>query len=77
MEPSIFGFIWKYSSRQQLVILALSILLLPLNYYSYDIPKQIINKALGPDEMPEFWGFTMGRPDLLLVLCGHFPRRWC
>ena len=72
MEPSIFGFIWKYSSRQQLVILALSILLLPLNYYSYDIPKQIINKALGPDEMPEFWGFTMSRPDLLLVLCGIF-----
>ena len=47
MERSIFGFIWKYSKRQQLVILALSIVLLPLNYYSYDIPKQIINKALG------------------------------
>ena len=72
LEPSIFGFIWKYSGRQQLVILALSILLLPLNYYSYDIPKQIINKALGAEGMPDFWGFTMSRPELLAVLCGIF-----
>ena len=52
MEPSIFGFIWKYSKRQQLVILALSVLLLPLNYYSYELPKQIVNRALGSDEAP-------------------------
>ncbi|MFZ1430707.1 MAG: ABC transporter transmembrane domain-containing protein [Geminicoccaceae bacterium] len=69
MEPSIFGFIIKYSGRQQLVILALSILLLPLNYYSYDIPKQIINRALGPNETPAFFGYEMDRLQLLAVLC--------
>src|SRR6478735_5876691 len=70
MEPSIFGFIIKYSGRQQLLILGLSILLLQLNYYSYDIPKTIVNRALGSNEMPSFFGYTMDRLDLLAVLCG-------
>ena len=72
MESSIFGFIWKYSKRQQLVILALSVALLPLNYYSYDIPKQIINRALGSGENQVFFGYSMDRLDLLMVLCGLF-----
>ena len=72
MESSIFGFIWKYSKRQQLVILALSIVLLPLNYYSYDIPKQIVNQALGSNDSPAFFGYTMDRIDLLMLLCGLF-----
>ncbi|MGE3743092.1 MAG: ABC transporter transmembrane domain-containing protein [Geminicoccaceae bacterium] len=72
MESSIFGFIWKYSKRQQLVILALSIALLPLNYYSYDIPKQIVNRALGTDETPTFWGYDLDRLQLLILLCGMF-----
>ena len=72
MESSIFGFIWKYSKRQQLVILALSIALLPLNYYSYDIPKQIINRALGSGDNQDFFGYSMDRFELLMVLCGLF-----
>ena len=72
MEPSIFRFIWKYSKRQQLTILALSVLLLPLNFYSYDIPKQIVNRALGTDETPTAYGFAMDRLDLLMLLCGMF-----
>ena len=48
----------------------MSILLLPLNYYSYDIPKTIVNRALGSNEMPSFFGYTMDRLDLLMVLCG-------
>ena len=71
-NPPIFGFIWKYSRRQQLVILALSVVLLPLNYYSYDIPKQIINGRSAPSESPEFFGYSMDRLELLMVLCGLF-----
>ena len=72
MESSIFGFIWKYSKRQQLVILALSVVLLPLNYYSYDIPKQIVNRALGSSDNQEFFGYNLDRFQLLMVLCGLF-----
>jgi ABC-type multidrug transport system fused ATPase/permease subunit len=72
MESSIFGFIVKYSWRQQLWILLLSIALLPLNYLSYELPKQIVNRALGTDPSPEYLGYTMSRLDLLAVLCGLF-----
>lgn len=72
MEPSIFAFIIKYSWRQQLWILLLSVALLPLNYLSYELPKQIVNKALGSDPNPVYWGFAMSRLDLLWVLCGLF-----
>lgn len=72
MESSIFGFIAKYSWRQQLFILALSVALLPLNYFSYELPKQIVNRALGTDPSPEYLGYTMSRLDLLWVLCGIF-----
>ena len=72
MEPSIFAFIVKYSWRQQLAILALSVVLLPLNYMSYELPKQIVNKALGTDPNPEWFGWAMSRLDLLWVLCGLF-----
>lgn len=72
MEPSIFRFIAKYSWRQQLVILAFSVSLLPLNYASYELPKQIVNRALGTDPAPEFMGWVMERLDLLALLCGLF-----
>ena len=72
MEPSIFRFIWKYSKRQQLLILALSVLLLPLNYLSYELPKQIVNRALGTDEAPTYLGYAMTRLELLALLCGLF-----
>ncbi|MEK0085166.1 ABC transporter transmembrane domain-containing protein [Benzoatithermus flavus] len=72
METSIFGFIARYSWRQQLLILVLSVLLLPLNYLSYELPKQIVNRALGTDSAPHYLGYTMSRLDLLWVLCGLF-----
>ena len=72
MERSIFSFIAKYSWRAQLAILGLSVLLLPLNYLSYELPKQIVNRALGTDPNPDLLGYTMTRLDLLWVLCGIF-----
>ena len=72
MEPSIFGFIWKYSKRQQLVILALSVALLPLNYYSYDIPKQIVNQALGSDDNADLLRLQHGSHRSAHAVCALF-----
>lgn len=72
MESSIFGFIRKYSGRQQLIILALAIALLPLNYVTLELPKTIVNRALGEQMSPEFFGSTFERLELLWILCGLF-----
>jgi putative ABC transport system ATP-binding protein len=50
MQPTIFGFIRRYSWRQQLVILVMTVLSFPFLYASLDLPKQIINDALGQPE---------------------------
>ncbi len=43
MEHSIFKFIWRHSKRDQLVLLAITVLSYPFTYIYLDVPKRIIN----------------------------------
>lgn len=72
MESSIYAFVRRYSWRQQMVILALSAILLPLNYVTLELPKTIVNQALGEKARPVFMGYSFDRLDLLWLLCGLF-----
>jgi putative ABC transport system ATP-binding protein len=47
MERSIFGFTLRHSWRQQVVLLAVIVLSYPFIYLSLDLPKQIIDQAIG------------------------------
>ena len=67
MEPTLFSFIWKYSKKQQLVLLLLTVLSFPFLYASLELPKQIINDAIGaPADTVTIWGITV-TPGSLLV----------
>ncbi|MEJ2120623.1 MAG: ABC transporter ATP-binding protein [Alphaproteobacteria bacterium] len=48
MEPTIFKFIWRYSKRQQLMMLGLTVASWPILYYTLELPKVIINQVIGP-----------------------------
>ncbi|MEM7255297.1 MAG: ABC transporter ATP-binding protein, partial [Pseudomonadota bacterium] len=77
MEPNIFRFIWRHSTRQQLQLLLLTGLAFPFLYWSLNIPKTIINEALGGGDVPyvvEFLGLsvTMDQIEYLLTLCFLF-----
>lgn len=73
MEPSIFAFIRKYSWKQQLLILGLTFLSFPPLYYSLELPKIIINRALGdPDGPWILFGWELERTSYLFALCGLF-----
>ena len=48
MEPTIFKFIWRYSKRQQLMMLGLTVASWPILYYTLELPKIIINQVIGP-----------------------------
>jgi len=73
MEPTIFGYIWRYSRRQQLILLTVTLASFPFLYYSLDLPKTIVNEAIGGDEFPQvFLGFEMGQTQYLLTLCFIF-----
>ncbi|MCB1970593.1 MAG: ATP-binding cassette domain-containing protein [Geminicoccaceae bacterium] len=72
MEPTIFAFLRRYAWKQQVVILALTAFTLPLGYAALELPKLIINRALGTDPSPEFFGYQWDRMELLWTLCGLF-----
>lgn len=73
MESSIFAYIRRHTWRQQMVILGMTLLSFPPLYYSLELPKTIINRALGDQDGPwRFMGWEFDRLHYLAVLCGVF-----
>ena len=73
MEPTLFAFIWKHSKKQQLVLLCLTVLSFPFLYASLELPKQIINDAIGaPGDTVTVLGVTFTQVQYLLILCFAF-----
>ena len=73
MEKTLFRFIWRYSKRDQIILLILTAISFPFLYLSLDLPKTIINKAIGGKDVPEeIFGITIDQIDYLLILSGAF-----
>jgi ABC-type multidrug transport system fused ATPase/permease subunit len=73
MEPTIFKFIWRNSKRDQIFLLVLTALSFPFLYFSLDLPKTIINKAISGKNIPaEVFGVPVNQIEYLLVLCTVF-----
>ena len=73
MEKTLFKFIWRYSKRDQIILLILTAISFPFLYLSLDLPKTIINKAIGGKDVPEeIFGITIDQIDYLLILSGAF-----
>jgi len=70
MEPTIFKFIWRFSKAQQIILLGVTLLSFPFYYYSLDLPKTIINDAIGSTDFPrQIMGHDLGQIEFLLLLC--------
>jgi ABC-type multidrug transport system fused ATPase/permease subunit len=73
MERSLFAFIWKYSKRDQLTLLAITLTLFPLLYLTLELPKQIINDAIGAKSgVIAAYGFEFSQIEYLTVLSAAF-----
>ncbi len=73
LEPTIYRFILKYSLPQQLTLLALTVVSFPFLYYSIDLPKLIINKAISGHDFPQsLLGLDLGQTEYLMALCFIF-----
>ncbi|MEM9044111.1 MAG: ABC transporter transmembrane domain-containing protein [Pseudomonadota bacterium] len=73
MDTRFFTFVWKYSKREQIFILALTFFSFPLVYASLEIPKIIINDAIDGTDFPkEIFGFELEQIPYLLLLCFTF-----
>ena len=72
MESSIFKFVWRYSKRQQIMLLVTA-LSFPFLYFSLDLPKTIVNEAIGGSEFPKVvFGYELDQLDYLFTLSGAF-----
>ncbi len=73
MEPTFFKFIFRYSARQQIVLLVLACLSFPFLYYSLELPKLIINDAIGSENFPKaIWKWEFEQIKYLMILCTAF-----
>ncbi|MCU9836831.1 cyclic nucleotide-binding domain-containing protein [Ruegeria sp. WL0004] len=69
----MFQFIWKHSKRDQLILLAVTSTLFPLLYLTLELPKRIINDAIGAASSTiEVWGYTFDQVTYLAILCAAF-----
>ena len=70
MERTLFGFIWRYSKRQQIIILAMTVLSFPILYMTLELPKWIVNDAISGTDFPkEILGLSLDQIPYLITLC--------
>jgi putative ABC transport system ATP-binding protein len=73
MERSLFSFVWKYSRSEQLILLVLTVLTFPILYATLELPKIIINDAIGAEtRMVDVFGFEITQTGYLFLLCFAF-----
>lgn len=82
MENGLFAYILKYSKRQQIILLTMTVLSFPFYYLSLDLPKVIINDAISGTDFPvdvslDVFGFTvkfatLAQVPYLVFLCLAF-----
>ncbi|MEM9307216.1 MAG: ABC transporter transmembrane domain-containing protein [Pseudomonadota bacterium] len=73
MEPSIFSFIWKYSKREQIFLLFFTVFTFPFLYATLELPKRIINDAIGAESaIVDVWGVDVTQIQFLMILCGLY-----
>ena len=70
MEKTIFAFIWKFSRREQIGLLAFTLFTFPFLYATLELPKRIINDAIGAGtDRIDLFGYTFSQVGFLFALC--------
>ena len=73
MDRRFISFVWRYSKREQIMILALTVISFPLVYLSLEIPKIIVNDAIDGTGFPRIvLGIEFDQVPYLLLLCAAF-----
>ena len=73
METNLYRFIFKYSLKEQLFLLLVTGASFPFLYYSYDLPKMIVNQAINGKNFPkDLFGMPFDQIPYLFLLCGLF-----
>lgn len=73
IPKNVFQFIAQFSLKKQILLCIGSLIILPVTYASLELPKRIINQAIGSsDFLKENTALSIGQSDYLLFLCSLF-----
>ena len=73
MPKSVFAYIWRHSRLQQIILTVITLASFPFLYYSLDLPKQIVNEAIGGAGAPyDLLGVDLTQIEYLFALSGVF-----
>src|ERR671928_1685347 len=73
LPSTIYGFILRYSLREQIYLVVVTLLSFPFLYYSLELPKVIINQAIAGKNFPwTIFGIEFSRISYLVLLCVAF-----
>ena len=73
MDTSLFKTVLQYTRKQQVLMILLSLVAMPILYVTLELPKQIVNNALNAERFPlEFFGYGFDQVTLLMVLSGLY-----
>ncbi len=73
MERSLYRYILRYSKRDQIILVLWTAASMPLIYLSLEIPKLIINRAIGGQDIPQqILGIPIDQIRYLIALCCAF-----
>jgi len=73
LDPTIYGYILHYSLREQIYLVVVTLLSFPFLYYSLDLPKLIVNRAISGKDFPQkFLGVEFDQIPYLVLLCCIF-----
>ena len=73
LPATLFGFVNRYSWRQQVIVTVLALASFPFLYVSLELPKQIVNNAINGKVFPQtVFGLSFGQIDYLILLSVGF-----
>jgi len=69
LERSLFRYIWKHTWRDQVWLLVVTLASFPLIYVNLEVPKRIVNDAIGGKNLPQsLFGVEITQVGYLMVL---------
>ncbi|MFG6527627.1 MULTISPECIES: ABC transporter ATP-binding protein [unclassified Sulfitobacter] len=73
LPGSVFQLIFRHTRRDQINMVGLGIISLPVLYITLELPKRIINRAIdGPEHTTLIFGLKLTQTEHLLFLCGAY-----
>ena len=75
MDRSLFRYIFQHTWRNQLLLLLVTAISFPLLYVNLEIPKRIVNQAIGGNSIPAtVLGYEVTQISYLMGLSISAPR---